>query len=290
VTDLTLWMGTVAQGTFTARLGAAAACGYTSMSAAPTDCVTTSPELLRRHAEAAGIRLVALDPLVSWLPGRRRPTAALDPRRRALLDGVAGFTVDQVLDLAAALGCTSVSAIEPYGVPVAVATAAEALAGVCDRAADRGLVVHLEAMPFSGIPDLATALSIVQLAGRDNAGLVLDTWHLFRSGGDASLIASLPVDRLSVQLCDAPAVPGADPWTEALDRRLLPGDGDLDLVGVVEALRARGFTGVIGPEVISAELRALSPVDAATRAMAACRRLLETPPRSVSPDPARRGS
>lgn len=276
MTDLTLWMGTVAQGSFTERLAAAAACGYTGMSVAPTDCRDEPPELLRRQAEAAGVRLVAMDPLVSWLPDRQPPRGkAVDPRRRALMRDLAGMDMDHVFDLAVGLGCASVSAIEPFGIPVSVEEGADAFASACDRAADRGLVVQLEAMPFSGVPNLSTALSIVQLADRDNGGLVLDTWHLFRSGGNASLVAALPADRLAVQLCDAPAAPGADLWSEALDRRLLPGDGALDLAGVLRLLRGRGFSGLLGPEVISTELRALSPIDAAAQAMKACRRLLD---------------
>lgn len=275
MTDLTLWMGTVAQGPFLERVAAAAGCGYAAMSVAPTDCGAVPPELMRRQAVDAGIRLVALDPLASWWP--RRPTSAplIDPRRQALVNAMVAFTVDRTLDLAATLGCASVSAIEPYGVPADIDEATEAFATLCDQAADRGLVVQLEAMPFSGIPDLATALSIVQRSARDNGGLVLDTWHLFRSGGDASLVERLPVERLAVQLCDAPAVPEADLWNEALDRRLLPGDGALDLAGVLNVLRTRGFVGPMGPEVISAELRDLPTVVAADLAMQACRRLLD---------------
>ena len=192
----------------------------------------------------------------------------------AVLQGAARFGVDGVLHMAQALGCASVSAIEPFGRPVPVEQGAEAFAAVCDRAAQHGLAVQMEPMPFSGIPDLRTAASMVQLAGRPNGGLVLDTWHLFRSGGDPSLIAEIPMECLSVQLCDAPQAAEPDLWTEALDRRLLPGTGALDLAGVVTALGVRGFAGPIGPEVISAELRKLTPIEAARQAAEACTSLL----------------
>ena len=272
---LTLWMGTVAQGSFAERLAAAAECGYSSMSVAPTDGEIVPPHHMRRLAEDAGIRLIALDPLVTWLPNWGPPAGrSLDPGRAALLEGAARFDVAHVLDMAQALGCASVSAIEPFGRPVSVERGAEAFAAVCDRAAQHGLAVQMEPMPFSGIPDIRTAASMVQLAGRPNGGLVLDTWHLFRSGGDPSLIAEIPMECLSVQLCDAPRAAEKDLWTEALDRRLLPGTGALDLAGVVTALGVRGFAGPIGPEVISAELRELPPTEAARQAAEACTSLL----------------
>jgi sugar phosphate isomerase/epimerase len=277
VTELTLWMGTVGQGSFRERLAAAATCGYSSMSVAPTDCDALPATRVRSLADAAGIRLIALDPLVSWLPGSEPPDGwRPDPARRALIDRLARFEVDHVLDLAAILGCATVTVIEPYGTSVPVEHGAAAFAEVCDHAARSGLAVQLEAMPFSGIPDLISARSIVDMAGRSNGGLVLDTWHLFRSGGDPSIVATLPIEGLSVQLCDGPAVAEADLWAEALNRRLLPGDGSFDLAGVMAALRLRGFDGPIGPEVISAELRACHPVDAACRAARACRTLLRT--------------
>ena len=182
--DLTLWMGTVAQGTFAERLAAATTCGYSGMSVALTDFTAVAPNRMRQLADDAGIELVALESLVCWLPDRDPPPpGSVDPARLEFMNRLMHFDVERTLDLAATLGCTAVSVIEPYGATVPIALGAEAFADVCDRAADRGLVLQLEAMPFSGIPDLAAARSIVELAGRDNGGLMLDTWHLFRSGG-----------------------------------------------------------------------------------------------------------
>ena len=274
MTELTLWMGTVAQGSFTERLAAAATCGYSGMSVSPTDCSAVPPSRMSQLAGDAGIKLVALDPLVCWLPHwDPPPIGSIDPARLELMNSLMRFDVERALDLAAALGCTAVSVIEPYATPVPLEIGAEAFADACDRAADRGLVLQLEAMPFSGIPDLEAARSIVQLAGRDNGGLMLDTWHLFRSGGTAALVETLPLEHLSVQLSDAPALAEADLWSEALERRLLPCQGALDLAGVLAVLLRRGFAGPIGPEVISSELRRLDPVDAAHRAKVACQQL-----------------
>src|SRR3954453_20422650 len=119
MTGLTLWMGTVAQGSFVERLEAAAACGYSSMSVAPSDGDTVPPRRMRRLAEKASIRLIALDPLIAWLPDWAPPMGRpIDADRMAILEGAARFDLNGVLHMAAALGCASVSVIEPYGRPV----------------------------------------------------------------------------------------------------------------------------------------------------------------------------
>jgi sugar phosphate isomerase/epimerase len=52
-------------------------------------------------------------------------------------------------------------------------------------------------------------------------------------------------------LCDAQAVAQADLWTELMTARLLPGEGDLDLIGLVRTLDAIGSTAPIGVEVFN---------------------------------------
>ena len=124
----------------------------------------------------------------------------------------------------------SLNAVDVFGGPWSLDDAATAFAGLCDRAADHGLLVHLEFLPWSRIPDLATAWQVVRAADRPNGGLMLDAWHYFRSGPDGELLRSVPgASILGVQLCDAPATPEADPLHATLHERLLPGDGELPL-------------------------------------------------------------
>ena len=50
----------------------------------------------------------------------------------------------------------------------------EAFAELCDRAGE--LTIALEFMPYSGVPDLATAWRILQEADRPNSALIIDVW------------------------------------------------------------------------------------------------------------------
>jgi sugar phosphate isomerase/epimerase len=152
---------------------------------------------------------------------------------------------------------------------------AEAFAGVCDRAAEHGLVVHLEFLPWTPIRDLKAALEIVEMADRPNGGVMLDSWHHFRSGADDELLRRLPGTRiLGVQLNDAPREPEPDLIAETTRRRLLPGEGDIDLVGLVRILDEIGSRAPIGVEVFSEKLFALPAREVARRAGDAVREIL----------------
>ena len=57
----------------------------------------------------------------------------------------------------------------------------DAFGALCDEAGARGLLVHLEFMPFSAVKSLADAVEVVQGASRANGGIMLDVWHLKRA-------------------------------------------------------------------------------------------------------------
>ena len=157
----------------------------------------------------------------------------------------------------------SLNAVDVFGGTWSLDEAAAAFAGLCDRAAEHGLLVHLEFLPWSRIPDLATAWQVVREADRPNGGLMLDAWHYFRSTPDGALLRSIPgASILGVQLCDAPAVAEANPLHATLHERLLPGDGELALRTLLADLRATGTTAPIGVEVFSDVLAALPPEEA----------------------------
>ena len=81
---------------------------------------------------------------------------------------------------------------------------------LCQGASDAGLGVSVEFLPWTGIPDLATAWEIIQRADCDNSGIMVDTWHWFRQPGgpNPDLLRQIPSKMLRVvQLCDAPADP-----------------------------------------------------------------------------------
>ena len=109
--------------------------------------------------------------------------------------------------------------------------AAEAFAGLCRRAAEHGLLVHIEWLPWSRIPDLATALEIVRAAGQPNGGLNVDAWHFVRTGTDLDELRQVPGRADPRRSSSTTGRPEAEPdlIDATLHDRSCPGDGGFDL-------------------------------------------------------------
>jgi|GEM_PF-114837 len=151
----------------------------------------------------------------------------------------------------------------------------ERFAAVCDRAAEHGLLVGLEFLPWSGIPDLATAGEIARQAGRANGGINLDAWHYFRGRPDPQDIRAVPPERyVAVALNDAaPAVVGGL-IEDTTRRRRLPGTGSFDLTGFLRALDDHGVAAPLVVEILSDEQNARPIDEAADLPLAATRAVL----------------
>jgi sugar phosphate isomerase/epimerase len=264
-----LWAGTVGfSSPLTERFAAAAAVGCRRAALSPPDVLraagsgTTAAEIARQAADL-GLDLI-MDPVMNWYPAREP-----SPSR------FAGVSADDALRMCEALGVTSLTAIATATSDVPVAELAEHFGRLCDRATGFGAQVHLEFMPFTVVRNLRIAWDLVRAADRPNGGLVFDTWHFFRGDPELDLLAGIPGDRIfCVQLDDAPAVPQG-PLREETSRRLLPGDGALDLTAAIQALHRIGALRWVGPEVISPDLAAMPALDAATLAMDRTRAILD---------------
>jgi sugar phosphate isomerase/epimerase len=113
------------------------------------------------------------------------------------------------------------------------------LAQCCAAAATAGIRIALEFQPYGAVRSLPEAAAIVREAGPPTVGIVVDALHLYRSGGTAADVAALPPETLAfAQFCDAPlAAPARDQLRmEARGRRLYPGEGELPLFDLMDAL------------------------------------------------------
>lgn len=120
--------------------------------------------------------------------------------------------------------------------------ASDALGRLAELAAPFGIAIALEFMAYSGVKSLVAAREVLRQAGNADAVLMLDALHLFRSGGTVAQVAATDPRLIPyVQLCDAPSVApdsNAGLRTEALTDRRLPGQGELPLMKLLEALPA----------------------------------------------------
>jgi sugar phosphate isomerase/epimerase len=156
----------------------------------------------------------------------------------------------------------------------------DAFVALCHAAAGLGLRAVLEFARFSGVRSLGQALRVLERAAQPNAGLLVDTLHLIRSGAAPADLRPLAPARLPyVQLCDARAAGPAETETadsaalveEALFDRLLPGEGALPLGEILGAL-PDGIP--ISVEAPSRALATAAPAIRAQRAAEATRLVL----------------
>ena len=215
---------------------------------------------LRSVLDHYGMPLVEIEALRGW--------SATGADRAAYLQ-----TERSVFAMSDALGPGHhVQVIGPY--TGTLDDAAEAFAGVCDRAAEHGLAAAIEFLPeMSNIPDAATAMQIVTRAGRANGGICLDCWHHFRGANDDDMLRAIPVERIfTVQFNDGPRRPvDPDYYTDCTRYRDVPGEGEFDLAGFLGLLAESGVRLPLSVEVISADLLQHPAAEVARRLAGATR-------------------
>lgn len=96
-----------------------------------------------------------------------------------------------------------------------------------------------------------------------NAGT---NWHVSRRNIPFSKVAELPGRFVgAVELDDALATREGTLWEDTIHHRRLPGEGDLDQQGFIEAIRATGYDGPWGVEILSETYRKLPLEEMARR-------------------------
>jgi sugar phosphate isomerase/epimerase len=103
----------------------------------------------------------------------------------------------------------------------------ESLRNLADRAEDRGVLLALEAMPYTMLGSVPQAADLVRAVERDNLGLLIDSFHVFRAGTTLDdLRASLTREIIfGVELDDAAEHPAGTLLEDSIHERLPCGEG-----------------------------------------------------------------
>ena len=163
------------------RMEAAASAGFRGFGLLHADLIqardTIGYPALRRMLVAFGLEL-ELEFLADWwTDGARR--AASDRTRRELLEA------------AEQLGARHIKAgPEPGSDPFDLDRWAAEFARLAAHAADAGAVVSLEFVPMFNVRSLQDAVAVVRAAGHPAGGVLLDIWHVLRTGTPLSEIAA----------------------------------------------------------------------------------------------------
>jgi sugar phosphate isomerase/epimerase len=147
---------------------------------------------------------------------------------------------------------------------------------LADQAAAAGTRIALEPGAGSALDLVEDAIPLVVAASHPAGGLLLDPWHLYRSGIPYESV--VPLVRASllvhVELSDAPAESVGSLFDDTFDNRLMPGRGAFDVPRFVRAMRAIGYSGPWGVEVMSTATRSQPVEDVVAEAAAAARAVL----------------
>lgn len=216
------------------------------------------PQMIRVAAEigydAVGLRLIAVTPTT---PGYAlmHDAALLRETQSALT--ASGINVNDIeflritpefdsrdfeafLDVGAVLGARHVICA-PYDPDLSRLSAN--LAALNDMCVPRGMRPVLEFFPWTNVPDLSAACTIVDAAAQDAIGILVDTLHFNRSSSSLHLLAeqafAKPERFPFLHLCDAlvqPHYTTEDLFHAGRAERLPPGLGQIDLAAIINVL------------------------------------------------------
>jgi sugar phosphate isomerase/epimerase len=113
------------------------------------------------------------------------------------------------------------------------------------------------------VETLPDTLKLIERIGRENVGLLVDSYHLYTtSATEAELAALTDAQIVHVHINDAQK--GVGPAGARDGERVLPGAGEIDLTAFLRGLRATGYTGFISCEVLTPTPLGATPAEAAT--------------------------
>ena len=239
------------------RIEVAADAGFRGFGVTHEDLAADELDLegVRAVLDGCGIEHREVELLGDWWTAGA-PRESSDRARRALFGA------------AEVLGARTVKIGPPFPEDRADAGAlVEELAALGHEAAEHGTRVALEFLPWSSVADVHRALEVVEAAGHPAVGLLVDAWHVGRAGTAVDDLASLPSERIfGVELDDFDPEPVGTLFEDTRHRRRYCGEGAFDVEGLVRALRAAGWTGPWGVEILSEEHRTTDVPAAVARA------------------------
>lgn len=123
----------------------------------------------------------------------------------------------------------------------------EQVGRIAEMAKKYGMKYNVEFLPWAGVRNLQEAITLVDTVKADNLYIMVDTLHAGRAGVHAEELARTDPKYFNfIHLCDGPAGPDGDPVLDnikddlmlftAREGRLYPGEGVMDIVGMVKAM------------------------------------------------------
>ena len=120
-----------------------------------------------------------------------------------------------------------------------------------------GARLAIEYLPWlPAIKDMASTRALLDRAGVEGGGVLVDVWHFTESGDTWAELEALPLAEIAyVQFDDHPAFESEDLVKETIMRRVMPGEGRFELERFCAVMKSKGYADPVSCEVLSAETR-----------------------------------
>lgn len=242
------------------KLDAIAAAGFDGIEIFDNDLIASplSPAEVARRCADLGLSIDLFQPI--------RDIEGVDPRR--FPDVL--YRVRRKLEVMNELGATTFLACS-NALPNAIddpELSAEQLRIVGELAASHGVTFAYEALAWGRhVNRVGQAWNLVDRADHPAVTLAVDTFHMLARGDDGRALAGIPGERIGfLQVADAPVLEmNVLEWSRHF--RCFPGQGMLDVSGVVAAVLDAGYDGPLSLEVFSDVVREADPHVTARDAM-----------------------
>ncbi|GGZ02334.1 bifunctional sugar phosphate isomerase/epimerase/4-hydroxyphenylpyruvate dioxygenase family protein [Streptomyces poonensis] len=251
-------------GSLTEKLTAAARAGFDGVEIFENDLLASplTPEEIRTRCADLGLTIDLYQPMRDIEAVPEEVFAGNLRRARHKFELMRRLGTDTVLV------CSSVS-------PLAVdddALATGQLRRLADLAQEFGIRVAYEALAWGRhVNTYDHAWRIVEAAGHPALGTCLDSFHILARGSDPKGIEDIPGEKIFfLQLADAPLM-AMDVLQWSRHYRCFPGQGGLDVTGLLRHVVAAGYQGPLSLEVFNDVFR---QADAGPTAVDAHRSLL----------------
>jgi len=243
---------------FKDRVESAARAGFTGLGIWHTDLAhilsRRSLSEMKSILDDNGMRHVEVEFLTDWF---------LDGERKARSD----LLKRDLFAAAEALGarCVKVGDFNHESCPMS--RLVDSFAALCQEAAQHGTRIAFEPMSAAMLDNLEDSLRMVEGAGADNGGIMLDIWQVVNLGVPYAEVRRIPARYLvGVELNDAKVRRPGAPKAMADEPRMFCGEGEFDIDGFIAAVKSTGYAGPWGVEVISEKLAMMPLAEVTARA------------------------
>lgn len=146
----------------------------------------------------------------------------------------------------------------------------------CDMAQNYGVKVAIEFVPVFKVSNILQAYKIVESAHKDNGGILVDTFHVFKGTSTLDDLDYIPIEKIFlVHMCDCPHLSSnIDFISQARNYRVFPGQGVFPLRKFISKMKQIKYSGYLSLEILNRKFNQDDPLQVAYAAKEAMQKII----------------